>query len=42
VKEEENDDCGGMVRPSQKHVLPYEKGVEWRLGMRGLRIVAAF
>jgi len=31
-----------MVQPSQQHVAPCVKGVEWVLGMRGLRIVAAF
>ena len=34
--------CMGMVQPSQQHVAPYIKGVEWRLGTRGLRMVAAF
>ena len=31
-------DYGGMVQPSQKHVAPYVKGVEWGLGTRGLRM----
>ena len=31
-----------MVQPSQQHVAPRVKGVEWSLGTRGLRIVAAF
>ena len=32
----------GIVQPSQQHVVPCVKGVEWGLGTRGLRIVAAF
>ena len=31
-----------MVQSSQQHVAPCVKGVEWRLGTRGLGIVAAF
>ena len=30
------------MQPSQQHVTPCVKGVEWGLGMRGLRIVATF
>ena len=37
-----NADYGVMVQPSQQHVAPYVKGVEWGLGTRSLRIVAAF
>ena len=33
---------GVMVQPSQQHVAPFVKGVEWRLGTRGLRMVVAF
>ena len=33
---------GGMVQPSQKHVAPCVKVVEWGFGTRGLRILAAF
>ena len=32
----------GMVQPSQQHVAPCVKVVEWGLGTRGLRIVEAF
>ena len=36
-------DYEGMVQPSQQHVSPcVKKGVEWELGTRGLRMVAAF
>ena len=35
-------DYGGMVQPSQQHVAPCVKGVEWGLGTRDLRMVAAF
>ena len=31
-----------MMQPSQQHVAPCVKGVEWVLATRGLRIVAAF
>ena len=31
-----------MVQPSQQHVAPCVKGVEWVLGTRGLRMMAAF
>ena len=31
-----------MVQPSQPHVAPCVKGVEWGLGTRDLRMVAAF
>ena len=37
-----NADYGGMVQPSQQHVAPCVKGVEWGLDTIGLRIVAAF
>ena len=30
------------MQPSQQHVTPCVKGVEWGLGTRGLGIVAAF
>ena len=39
MEEERNVDYGGMVQPSQQHVAPCVKGVEWGLGTRGLRIV---
>ena len=41
-EEEVNVDYGGMVQPSQQHVTPCVKVVEWGLGTRGLRMVAAF
>ena len=41
-EQEGNADHGGMVQPSQQHVAPCVKVVEWGLGTRGLRIVAAF
>ena len=31
-----------LVQPSQQHVAPYVKGVEWGSDTRGLRMVAAF
>ena len=40
--EERYADNGGMVQPSLQHVASCVKGVEWRLGTRGLRLVAAF
>ena len=40
--EEWNADCGGMVQLSQQHIAPRVKGVEWGLGRRSLRIMAAF
>ena len=40
--EEWNAHYGGMVQPSQQHVAPCVKGIEWGLGTRGLRMVAAF
>ena len=40
--EEENADYGGMVPPSQQHIVPCVKEVEWGLGTRGLRMLAAF
>ena len=44
MKEEKegNTDYGGMVKPSQQHVAPCVKGVEWGLSTRGLRIEAGF
>ena len=36
-----NADHMGMVQPSQQHVAPCVKGVEWGLGTRGLRMMAA-
>ena len=39
-EEEGNADCGGMVQHSQQHDVPCGKGAEWRLGTRGLRMVA--
>ena len=33
---------GGMVQPSQEHVAPCVKGVDWGMGLKGLRMVAAF
>ena len=41
-EEERNADYGGMVQPSQQHVAPYVKVVEWGFGTRGERIFAAF
>ena len=39
MKEEEvNVDYGRMVQPSQHHVAPYVKEIEWGLGWRGLRM----
>ena len=35
-------DYGGMIQPSQQHVAPCLKMVEWGLGTRGLRVLAAF
>ena len=34
-EEEGNTDYGGMVEPSQQHIAPCVKVVEWRLGTRG-------
>jgi len=42
ARKEGSADYGGMVQPSQQHVAPCVKGVEWGLGTRGLRMVAAF
>ena len=39
---EGNGDYDGMVQPSQQHVAPCVNGVEWGLGTRDLRMVAAF
>ena len=33
-EEERNGDYGGMVQPSQQHVAPCVKGVEWGLSER--------
>ena len=41
-EEEGNADYGIIVQPSQQHVVPCVRAVEWGLGRRGLRIVAAF
>ena len=30
------------MQPSEQHVASYIKGVEWGLGARGLRMMAAF
>ena len=32
----------GMVQPRWQHIAPCEKGVEWGLGTRNLRMVTAF
>ena len=40
-QKEGNADYGGMVAPSQQHVAPCVKEVEWGLGTRGLRIVTS-
>ena len=39
-QDEGNADYGGIVQPSQKHVAPCIKGVEWGLGTRGLEMMA--
>ena len=39
--EEGNAGYGRMVQPSQQHVASCVKGVEWGLGTKGLRMVAA-
>ena len=41
-EEEGIADYGGMVQPSQQHVALCVKRVEWGLGTRSLRMVAAF
>ena len=41
-EEEGIADYGGMVQPSQHHVAPYVKQIEWGLGTKALRMVAAF
>ena len=33
---------GGIAQPRQQHVASFVKGIEWGLGMRGLRMAAAF
>ena len=35
-EEEGNADYGEMMQPSQQHVAPCVKGVEWGWGTRGL------
>ena len=42
MQEQGNAENGGMVQPSQQHVAPSVKEVEWRLGTRCLRLLAAF
>ena len=39
---EKNANSAGLVQPSQQHVAPCVKGVEWGLGTRGLRMLVAF
>ena len=41
-EEKGNTDYGGMMPPSQQHVAPCVKWIEWGLGTRGLGMVAAF
>ena len=41
-EEEGNADYGGKVQPSQQHVAPCVKVVEWGLDTRSLRMLAAF
>ena len=41
-EKEGNTDYGGIVQHSQQHVASFVKGIEWGLGTRGLRMVAAF
>ena len=41
-EKEGNADYGAMVQPSQQHIAPCMKVVEWGLGTRGLRMLAAF
>ena len=41
-EEEGNAEYEGMIQPSQQHVAPCVKGVEWGLDRKGLRMVAAF
>ena len=41
-EEERNADYGRIVQHSQQHVAPCIKWIEWGLGTRSLRIVAAF
>ena len=40
-EEEENADYEGMVQPSQQHVAPCVKVVEWGFGTRGLTPLGA-
>ena len=37
-EEEGNADYGGMVQPSQQHVAPYVKGVEWEFNLNSSRL----
>ena len=41
-EEEGIADYEGMMQPSQQHVAPCVKVVEWGFGTRGLRMLAAF
>ena len=41
-EEKGNTDYGGMMPPSQQHVAPCVKWVEWRLGTRGLTMLTVF
>ena len=38
-EEDGNADYGGMVLPSQQHVAPCVKGVEWGFGTRVSRVI---
>ena len=40
-EEEGNADYGGMVQPSQEHVAPCVKVVEWGFGTRGLGLLGS-
>ena len=39
---EGNANYGGMMQPSQEHVAPCVKGVEWELGTTGFRMLESF
>ena len=41
-EKEGNADYGVMVKPSQQHIAPRVKEVEWGLGTIGLRMLAGF
>ena len=41
-EEERNVEYMGIVHPSQQHVAPCVKEIEWGLGTRGFRMLAAF